>query len=241
MATPEQNKDYYVKNKEKIKEKRKTAANGQEVNFYAYALILFASLLVTITRSAAYHSGEGVPYPVLSSILLEVSFIAILLHNGWWPKILGSLIGLYLAATLIIPSFNNFQVEYSNTSELATLNSEISELKVYQKKQKKYSYEYNLARNDIKAKEMQLAAIKTLKKSESDKIQNISPSTYLNSASRIIFYLLMLFNSVFFSHKVAQSMGAAQRTKSHSKIILAWQKIKRRYLAARQAWIEIQS
>lgn len=236
MATSEQNKDYYSKNKGKIKEKRKSTNHGHDASFYAYALILFASLAVTISRSAVYHSGEDVPWPVLSSVLLEVSFIAVLLHQGWWPKILGTVIGVYIAATLIIPSFNRFQSDYSKNSETKILKSEISELKAYQSGLKKYSYKYNLARNDIKHKETQL---KALNQSDSEKIQSLGPSSYLNSVSRIAFYLLMLFNSVFFSRRVAQFLGSPQRAKSQPKVMVALQKLKRRYLAAKQAWIQI--
>ena len=236
MATPAQNKEYYAKNKDKIKENRKAAKQGQEASFYVYALILFASLLVTITRSAAFHSGEGVPWPVLSSVLLEVSFIAVLLHQGWWPKLLGTVIGVYIAATLIIPSFNKFQSEYSNNSETMALKSEILELKAYQAGLKKYSYKYNLARNDIKSKQAQL---KELNQTDSEKIQAQKPSSYLNSASRVVFYLLMLFNSVFFSRKVAQCLGASQRAKTQPRVMAALQKLRIKWQAAKQAWIQI--
>lgn len=236
MATPEQNKEYYAKNKEKIRERRKSSTSVHASAFYVYAIILFASLTVTISRSAVYHSGEDVPWPVLSAILLEVSFIAVFLHRGFFTKLLGSCLGLYIASTLVIPSYNQFQNEFSLNSEISELKKEISDLKDYQATQKKYSYSYNLARNDIKRKETKLGA---LNQSDSEQIQIASPRSYLNSVSRIIFYLLMLFNSVFFSHRVAQSIGDSQNIKSQSRVIVWLQKLKIKWQAAKQAWIQI--
>ena len=115
MVTPEQNRAYYEKNKIKIRDKRKSSSNqGFQTSFYAYALILFASLTVTISRSATYHLNEGVPWHLLSSVLIEVSFIGVLLHRGLWPKVLGTLVGGYIAATLVIPSYKGFQTEFRN-------------------------------------------------------------------------------------------------------------------------------
>ena len=236
MATPEQNKAYYEKNKNKIKDKRKASDNkGFNYGFYAYALILFASLTVTISRSATYHIGEGVPWPLLSSVLIEVSFIGVLLHRGLWPKVLGTLIGGYIATTLVIPSYNGFQTEFSLNSEVSELKKDISDLKAYQVTQKKYSYEYNLARNDIKRKEKRLD---TLNQSESEKIQTLTPRSYLNSVGQIAFYLLLLLISVFFSQKVKDGLSV-QRVKAPSLLAARWRRLKSRFGAASRAWREI--
>ena len=233
MATQEQNKSYYEKNKEKIKDRRKkSTSEGFNHSFYAYSIILFASLTVTISRSANYHMGEGVPWPLLSSVLLEVSFIGVLLHRGLWPKVLGTLIGGYIAATLVIPSYNGFQTEFSLNSEVSELKKDISDLKAYQVTQKKYSYEYNLARNDIKRKEKRLEA---LNQSESEKIQTLTPRSYLNSVGQIAFYLLLLLISVFFSQKVKDGLSV-QRVKAPSLLATRWKRLKSRFGAVSKAW-----
>ena len=119
------------------------------------------------------------------------------------------------------------------------MKSEIKELKAHQETQKKYSYEYNLARNDIKAKEKQIALIKeerkTLKKSESEKIQTLTPRSYLNSVGQIAFYLLLLLISVFFSQKVKDGLSV-QRVKAPSLLATRWKRLKSRFGAVSKAW-----